>query len=44
MDFDYSEGSVQMRLCLNWCVFDVDNGAVLKLGEDQEVLAAMIGL
>ena len=44
MNFDYSEGSEHMKLCLNWSVFDVDNGTMIKLGEDNEVLAAMKGL
>ena len=32
-----------MKLCLNWSVFDVDNGMMIKLGEDNEVLVAMRG-
>ena len=44
MDYDCSEDSEQIRVCLNYSMFDIDNGTVLKLGEDNEVLAAMKGL
>jgi len=28
-----------MRACLNFSLFDIDNGTLLKLGEGNEVLA-----
>jgi hypothetical protein len=30
-------------MCLNASVFDMDNGTVLKLGENREVIRAMKG-
>ena len=32
-----------MQACLNYSVFDIDNGTLLKIGEGKEVLAAMKG-
>ena len=32
-----------MSLCLSYCVFDMDRGLLLKLGENKEVLAALKG-
>jgi len=43
LDFDYSEDSIEMQLCLNYSVFDIDKGTLLKLGEGKQVLAAMKG-
>ena len=43
LDFDYSENSIEMQACLNYSVFDIDNGTLLKIGEGKEVLAAMKG-
>ena len=40
-DFDL-EGD-EIKACLNYSVFDVDKGLVLKLGENKQVLAAMRG-
>ena len=43
LDFDFSEDSIEMQACLNYSVFDIDNGTLLKIGEGKEVLAAMKG-
>ena len=43
LDFDYSEDSHEMQACLNYSLFDIDNGTLLKIGEGKEVLAAMKG-
>ena len=32
-----------MQVCLNYSVFDIDKGTLLKLGEGKKVLAAMKG-
>jgi hypothetical protein len=32
-----------MQACLNYSLFDIDNGTLLKIGEGKEVLAAMKG-
>ena len=38
--FDYES---ELPSCLNYSMFDIDQGLVLKLGENKEVLAAMKG-
>ena len=43
LDFDYSEDSIELQACLNYSVFDIENGTLIKLGEGKEVLAAMKG-
>ena len=35
--------SEQMQACLNYAVFDADNGILLKLGENKQVLAGLKG-
>ncbi len=42
MDFDFHSDDIQV--CLNYSVFDIDKGLLLKLGEGKEVLAAMKGM
>ena len=43
LDVDWSEDSTQLQVCLNYGVWDIARGNVLKLGENKEVLAAMKG-
>lgn len=41
MDFDCN--SDLMQACLNYSVFDIENGTLIKLGENKEILAALRG-
>jgi len=43
LDFDCSEDSLDFDLIQNSSLFDIDNGTLLKLGEDKEVLSALKG-
>ena len=43
MDFDLNEESEEIQACLNYGVFDIDRGLLIKLGEGKEVLAALKG-
>ena len=43
MDVDWSEDSEQLQICLNYGVWDIEKGYLLKLGEGREVLAAIKG-
>ena len=40
LDFDLQN---DLGLCMNHAVLDIDNGTILKLGENHEVLAAVKG-
>ena len=40
-DFDVNSDDLQM--CLNYSLFDIDRGLLLKLGEGKKILAAMRG-
>ena len=44
MEFNTDEDSEAMRSCLNFSLFDIDNGTLLKLGEGNEVLAGQKGM
>lgn len=39
LEFDLNEKGI----CLNASVFDIDNGTILRLGENKEILGAMKG-
>lgn len=41
LDFDYEN---DLEMCLNASIFDIDNGLVIKLAKDKEVVQAMKGL
>lgn len=41
LEFDTESSDIQA--CLNYSLFDIDRGLVIKLGEDKEILAAMKG-
>ena len=43
LDFDLSDDSKDIGICVNFGVFDIDRGMLLKLGEGKEILAAMKG-
>ena len=43
MDFDWSEESEDMHVCLNYGVWDIEKGLLIKLGDDKEVLQALRG-
>ena len=43
LDFDLSDNSKELSVCMNNAVFDIDKGLLLKLGEGKEVLAALKG-
>jgi hypothetical protein len=40
LDFNIED---EEEMCLNASVFDMDNGTILKLGENREVIRAMKG-
>ena len=42
MDFNVDSDDIQA--CLNYSVFDIDRGTLLKLGVGKEVLSAMKGM
>lgn len=44
LDFDWSVDSESMGQCLNYGVWDLEKGTVLKLGEGCKVLRAMKGM
>ena len=43
MDFDLSDDSMDIAICVNFGVFDIYRGLLLKIGENKEILAAMKG-
>lgn len=44
MDFDWSLDSELLSICLNYAVWDIERGYLIKLGEENKILAAMRGL
>ena len=43
LNFDVSSHSWDINACLKYCLFDIDNGLILKLGQDKSILAAYKG-
>ena len=43
LKFDLSSKSWDMNTCMKECIFDIDNGLILKLGQDKRILAAFRG-
>lgn len=40
---DFKQTDANLQLLLNWSIFDIDNGLIIKLVEGKEIVAAMRG-